>query len=64
MRFLHYIGFFTLGTLPYVLIASYAGSISSPESPQPAIYAALALYVFLWLGWYLLHRRTRRRIKG
>jgi uncharacterized membrane protein YdjX (TVP38/TMEM64 family) len=64
MRLLHSIGFFTLGTLPYVLIASYAGSISSPESPQPAIYAALALYVFLWLGWYLLHRRTRQRLKG
>jgi uncharacterized membrane protein YdjX (TVP38/TMEM64 family) len=64
MRFLHYIGFFTLGTLPYVLIASYAGSISSPESPQPAIYAALALYIFLWLGWYLFHRRTQQRIKS
>ena len=60
MCFTHYLGYFSLSTLPYVLIASYAGSISSPESPQPAIYAALTLYAVLWIGWYLFRRNARR----
>jgi len=60
MAFTRYLGCFSLGTLPYVLIASYAGSISSPESPQPAIYAAFALYAVLWIGWYLFRRNARR----
>ena len=51
-----YATFFTIGTLPYVLVASYAGSISSVESPQPAIYAALFLYGVLWIGWYFFRR--------
>lgn len=48
--------FFTIGTLPYVMLAAYAGSISSLESPQPAIYTALLLYGVLWLGWYFFRR--------
>lgn len=60
MGFFRYIGYFTLSTLPYTLIASYAGSISSPDSPQPAIYAALMLYVVLWVGWYFFRRRTQK----
>lgn len=62
MPFTHYIGYYSLSTLPYVLIASYAGSISSPESPQPAIYAALALYAVLWIGWYLFRRSSQRTV--
>lgn len=50
--------FFAIGTVPYVGIAAYAGSISSPESPQPAIFAALGLYLVLWIGWYLFKRKT------
>ncbi len=55
---LRYAAFFTVGTLPYVLLAAYAGSISSLESPQPAIYAALLFYGLMWTGWYVF-RRTR-----
>ena len=63
MPFPRYLGYFSLSTLPYVLIASYAGSISSPESPQPAIYAALALYAVLWIGWYLFRRSSRKAVE-
>lgn len=52
--------FFSLSTLPYVLTAAYAGSISSIQSPQPAIFAILFLYAILWLGWFLLRRRIRK----
>ena len=60
MRLSRYSLFFTISTLPYVLIATYAGSISSPESPKPAIYAALLLYAVLWIGWYLFQRRSKK----
>lgn len=56
MPLMLYAVYYTLSTLPYVLIAAYAGSISSADSPQPAIYAALLLYVVLWVGWYLFRR--------
>lgn len=59
MNFGRYVAYFSLSTLPYVLIASYAGSISSVESPQPAILAVLFLYGILWIGWYLFRRKSR-----
>ena len=55
-----YMLYFTISSLPYAIIAAYAGSISSPESPLPAIYAALALYAVLWSGWYLFRRRSQK----
>lgn len=59
MPLLRYAAFFSLGTLPYVLIAAYAGSISSIDDPRPAIYTAILLYAIMWTGWYLVRRRTR-----
>lgn len=58
MPFSRYVFFFGLSTLPYVAIAAYAGSISSVDSPQPAIFAAILLYAVLWFGWFWF-RRTR-----
>ena len=60
MNFGRYLTFFSLSTIPYVVIASYAGSISSVESPQPAILAVLFLYAILWTGWYFFRRKTRQ----
>ena len=59
MPLLRYAAFFSIGTLPYVLIAAYAGSISSLEDPRPAIYTALFLYAALWSGWFVVRRRSR-----
>lgn len=56
MPFLRYLPFFLLGTVPYVAIATYAGSISSVESPRPAILAVIFLQGFLWLGWFCFRR--------
>ena len=50
--------FWLIGTLPYMTIAAYAGSVSTIDDPMPAIYAALFLYAVMWLGW-LVYRRTR-----
>jgi uncharacterized membrane protein YdjX (TVP38/TMEM64 family) len=58
MRLLRFTLFWTVGTLPYMGIAAYAGSVSTLENPMPAIYAALFLYGVMWLGW-LVYRRLR-----
>lgn len=61
MPFARYCLFFTVGTVPYVMIAAYAGSISSVEDPTPAIFAVLALNGVLWVSWAVFKRRRRER---
>lgn len=60
MPILRYLMFFLLGTLPYVAIAVYAGSVSTFNDPQPAIFAILALYGLLWIGWFGYHRYQKK----
>lgn len=57
MQFVKFLPFFALGTIPYALIVTYAGSVSTPERPQPAIITAIAVSLLLWGFWYLLRRR-------
>lgn len=64
MNLMRYAGFFILSTFPYALIAAYAGSISSADSPQPAIFAALGLYAVLWCGWYLFRRKQKSQLSA
>ncbi|MFT7561656.1 MAG: putative membrane protein YdjX (TVP38/TMEM64 family) [Flavobacteriales bacterium] len=45
--------------VPYAIIASYAGSISTLENPQPAIYTAIGLTAFLWLSWPVFNTRIK-----
>ena len=46
----------SLNSVPYVLVATFAGSISTLESPQPALFTALAISVTLWLCWFFFRR--------
>ena len=48
--------FWCIGTLPYMGIAAYAGSVSTLDDPKPAIYAALGLYAVMWTGWFVYRR--------
>ena len=64
MRLHSYALYFIISSLPYVLIAAYAGSISSTDSPQPAIYAVLLLYAVLWIGWYLFRQKTKKLVQS
>lgn len=52
--------FWLIGTLPYMVIAAYAGSVSTIDNPMPAIYAALFLYGVMWLGWLAYRRMVIR----
>jgi uncharacterized membrane protein YdjX (TVP38/TMEM64 family) len=56
MRFQKFFLLWCINSIPYALIASYSGSISSLNNPQPAIYTAIGIYAFLWLGWFLFKR--------
>lgn len=43
----------SLSITPYILICTYAGSVSSLDNPTPAIYSAISVNVILWLAWYI-----------
>lgn len=63
MSFLRYLLFFGLGTVPYSLIAAYAGSVSTVDNPQPAIYAFLGIFgglTLIWLG-FLQYQRLKAK---
>jgi len=56
MKFWKFFLAWSVSTIPYVLIATYAGSISSVKDPKPAILAAILISSFLWIFWFLHHR--------
>lgn len=61
MRFIKFILAWFTSTIPYVLILSYAGSVSSIENPNPAIYTAIGISVILWTGWYAFNKKRKRQ---
>lgn len=61
MSLRRYCAFFAIGTFPYVLIAAYAGSVSSFDDPAPAIIAILVLNAGLWAAWAVFRRRDKEQ---
>jgi uncharacterized membrane protein YdjX (TVP38/TMEM64 family) len=49
----------SINTIPFALIASYSGSVSSLNNPKPAIYAAIGIYVILWTSWFFIRRNNK-----
>lgn len=47
---------YSVGTIPFAVIAAYAGSISTLSNPTPAIIASIGITVTLWALWTLLNR--------
>ena len=58
MAFRKFVPLFMLGTVPYALAVTYAGSISTLERPQPAVFIAIGVSLILWGSWYLIGRPT------
>lgn len=56
MSFNKFLAAWLISSVPYILIATYAGSISSIENPMPAIFTAIGISAFLWIAWFLYHR--------
>ena len=51
MAFPRFLLAWCLSTVPYTLIAAYAGSVSTLANPGPAIFTALGLSAVLWTAW-------------
>ncbi len=64
MRFSKFAAAFLLGTVPYALVATFAGSRSSLDDPKPAILAAIGLSALFAAAWTILLRRFRAEQRG
>jgi uncharacterized membrane protein YdjX (TVP38/TMEM64 family) len=60
MNFMTFLALWSMNVIPYCLIVAYAGSISTLDDPQPAIFTAIGLSVFFWSGWAIFNRRRNR----
>lgn len=59
MSFYRFLAMYSLGTVPYALLITYAGSISSLEKPTPAILSAIGIFLVLWLSWFVLGQKMQ-----
>jgi uncharacterized membrane protein YdjX (TVP38/TMEM64 family) len=64
MPFVKFMLTWIVSSVPYALIATYAGSISSLDNPKPAIITAIALTTVMWCGWYILKRIAKRKAQN
>lgn len=62
MPFWRFISCWLVSVVPYALIATYAGSVSSINNPKPAIYTAIILSTALWICWWFYNRKSKLKI--
>lgn len=53
----------SLGTIPYLCVIAYAGSISNLDNPMPAIYAALGITITFWFLWMIFLKVNKLQFK-
>jgi len=51
-NFFKFLLYYVLGTLPYAIVLTYLGSISSSNNLTPAILGIVGVYITLYLIWY------------
>lgn len=49
-----------ISSVPYILIATYSGSISSIDNPTPAILTGIGLSLFFWTMWFIYHKKHKK----
>lgn len=59
MRFYKFLLAWSVSSVPYALIAAYAGSISTVDNPTPGILTAIGISSVLWLMWFVYHRMQK-----
>ena len=64
MSFYRFLLLWLLSSVPYALIATYAGSVSSIQDPKPAIFAAIGLTTFFFMAWMLFKRINSEKLSG
>ena len=57
-NFFKFLLYYVLGTLPYAIVLTYLGSISSADNPYPAFIGIGVVYVILYLLWFFKLRHT------
>lgn len=60
MPFSKFLFAWLISSVPYILIAAYAGSISSLDNPKPAIFTAISITAFFWIAWFIYHRLNKK----
>ena len=60
LPFLKFLIAWLISSVPYILIATYAGSVSTLQNPKPAIFTAIGISIFLWLSWFFFHRMNTK----
>ena len=53
----------SLGTIPYLTVIAYAGSISNLDNPMPAIYAAIGITFAFWFFWMIFLKANKIKLK-
>ncbi len=64
MPYWKYLLFYSLGTIPYAVIAAYSGSISTVNDPGPAIFTFIAIFGGLSLVWITFLYFNKHKIKS
>ncbi|TLP40925.1 TVP38/TMEM64 family protein [Arcobacter arenosus] len=54
----------SLGTIPYLSVIAYAGSISDLENPIPAIYGAIGITISFWFLWMIFLKANKIKLKN
>jgi len=57
MPFYKYLFAWAIGSIPYLLLISYAGSISDLSNPKPVLYTAIVITGCLWIAWFMFMKR-------
>ena len=60
MKFKKFAFAWYISSIPYILIATYSGSISSIDNPMPAIFTAIGLSLFFWSMWFIYHKKQKK----
>ncbi len=62
MPFIKFITAWLVSAVPYAIIATYAGSISTLDNPKPAIITAIILTTIMWSAWFVLKKIKQRKL--
>lgn len=60
MSFRRFLFAWFLGTIPYLCVITYAGSISNLQNPMPAVYAAIGITIFFWFIWMIFMKFNKK----
>lgn len=62
MKFTVFLFLWSLNCVPYAVLVTYAGSISSLQNPTPAILVALGLTILFGSSWLAFRRRMKAKV--